>query len=164
MDLRDTPSGGNSSVARGLMGRLVTTQRPYQRHEYPAEYRDSGVQRIWVEYVAPRGMPVTVPVIVLVGGWTGSMGEGLAIGLHSAIGAPVWGRPMAHLQGALGETQLAHSGIAVRVPNEKLFTVDGSPREAFVPEAVALTAETAEADPLLSAAVAALASGAAARN
>jgi hypothetical protein len=144
------------------MGRLVTTPRPYQRHEYPAEHRDSGVQRIWVEYVAPRGVPVDVPVIVLVGAWTGSMGEDLAIGLHSAIGAQLWGRPMAHLLGALGET-LVHSGIPVRVPNEKLFTVHGSPREAFVPQAPELPDQATEADPLLRAALAALASGSAPR-
>jgi len=137
IDLRDTPRGGTSSVARGIMGRLVATERPYQRHELVAEYRLSGVRRIWVEYVAPRGATFQGPVVVLVGPWTGSMGEGLAIGLDAARGAAVVGRPMARLRGALAERTLTHSGIVVRIPAEKLSHVDGRPREAFVPRPVA---------------------------
>ena len=137
IDLRDTPSGGNSSVARGIMGRLVGETLPYQRHELVAEFRATGIRRVWVEYVAPRGSLFAGPVVVLVGRWTGSMGEGLAIGLNATRGAPVVGQPMAHLLGANGETTLPHSKIVVRVPTEKLFHVDGSPREAFAPCPVA---------------------------
>jgi carboxyl-terminal processing protease len=137
IDLRDTPSGGNSSVARGIMGRLVNHTLPYQRHELVSEARTTGVRRVWVEYVAPRAPVFSKPVVVLVGRWTGSMGEGLAIGLNATRGAPVLGQPMAHLLGAMGETILPHSKIAVRVPIEKLFHIDGTPREAFVPRAIA---------------------------
>ena len=133
LDLRDTPSGGTSSVARGIMGRLVAREAPYQRHERVSEARETGVRRVWVEYVEPRGKPFRGKVVVLVGRWTGSMGEGIAIGLNAARGAPVVGQPMAHLLGALDELRLPHSGIVVRIPTEKLFHVDGTPREAFVP-------------------------------
>jgi carboxyl-terminal processing protease len=136
LDLRDTPSGGHTGVARGLMGRLVQGVRPYQRHERVSEYRQRGVRRVWVEYVSERGSVFKGPVVVLVGRWTGSMGEGLAIGLHAARGAPVLGQPMAGLQGALGEYKLPHSGISVRVPVERLFHVDGTPRELFLPQAL----------------------------
>lgn len=136
LDLRDTPSGGTSTVARGLLGRLVAQTRPYQRHELVSERRATGIARTWIELVEPRGATFRGPVLVLVGPWTASMGEGLAIGLNGARGAPVVGRPMAHLLGALGETVLPHTGITVRVPAEKLFHVDGQPREAFLPRAV----------------------------
>lgn len=155
IDLRDTPSGGIASVARGLLGRLVSRTLPYQRHESVSEYRRTGTRRIWVEEVSPREPAFTAPVVVLVGPWTGSMGEGLAIGLDAARGAPVLGRPMAGLLGALGETELPHSKIAVRVPAEKLFHVDGTPREAYVPCEVVTqrSAPGAAADPELEAAV-----------
>ncbi len=133
LDLRDTPSGGNSTVARGIMGRLVTAGGPYQVHELVAEARSSGIRRRWIEYAMPRGVPFTAPVVVLVGRWTGSMGEGIAIGIHALRGAPVVGTPMARLLVALGEVKLPASGIVVRIPTEKLFHVDGTPREAFVP-------------------------------
>ncbi len=140
IDLRDTPSGGNSSVARGILGRLVDRMLPYQRHELVSEFRATGVRRVWDEYVVQRGRPFLKPVVVLVGPWTGSMGEGLAIGLNATRGAAVLGQPMAKLLGALGEVVLPHSGIVVRVPVEKLFHVDGTPRETALPCAVAVSA------------------------
>ena len=133
IDLRDTPSGGISSVARGILGRLIDKELPYQRHELVAEFHSTGIRRIWTEYVAPRPSTFQGPVVVLVGPWTGSMGEGLAIGLSATRGAPVLGRPMAHLLGALGEFTLPNSQIVVRIPVEKLFHVDGRPRESFMP-------------------------------
>lgn len=156
LDLRDTPSGGTSSVARGIMGHLVATPSPYQKHEYVAEGRQTGVPRVWVEYVTPRAPRLDAPLVVLVGAWTGSMGEGIAIGLNAARGAPVLGQRMAQLLGALGETRLSNSGIVVRVPNERLFHVNGTPREAFVPQAVG---DTAQGDSTLAAALKRLSTG-----
>jgi carboxyl-terminal processing protease len=134
LDLRDTPGGGNTTVARGIMGRLITEERPYQRHELAAEETRHGVRRIWVEHVAPRGpFAYTQPVVVLVGRWTASMGEGLAIGLDGMGRARVIGSPMAGLQGALYDVPLPRTRFTVRVPAERLYHVDGTPREAWAP-------------------------------
>jgi len=155
IDLRDTPGGGTSTVARGLLGRFAPRTLPYQRHERPQEMRETGIRRIWVEYVAPRGTRYSGPVTVLVGPWTGSMGEGLAIGLDAVAGAAVVGQPMAHLRGALDQTELPHTGIVVRVPAEKLFHVDGRPREDYLPARLATAGVvSASGDPELDAALA----------
>ena len=71
---------------------------------------------IWVEHVAPRG-PYTYagPIAVLVGRWTGSMGERVAIGLDGMQRATVFGSAMAGLQGATYSRSLEHTGIPVRV-------------------------------------------------
>lgn len=145
LDLRDTPSGGTSTVARGIMSRLITVEQPYQWHELPAEQQRFGVRRLWLEYVAPRG-PFTYdgPIIVLVGAWTGSMGEGLAIGLDGMSRATVVGRPMAGLVGAVYDVRLPNTGFVVRIPAERLFHVDGTPREAFLPRVVMERAGTGE--------------------
>jgi C-terminal processing protease CtpA/Prc len=134
LDLRDTPSGGNTTVARGIMGRLVSQVRPYQVHELPSEERLYGIRRIWAEQVAPRG-PFTYdrPVAVLVGRWTGSMGEGLAMALDGMERATVVGTPMAGLLGATYGITLPRTGWSVRVPAERLYHLDGTPRENFVP-------------------------------
>ena len=153
IDLRDTPSGGNTSVARGILSRLIGSVVPYQRHEHVGEYRSTGIRRIWTEYVAPRGVEFSKPIVVLVGRWTGSMGEGLAIGLNATRSAPVLGRPMARLLGALGEFSLPQSRIVVRVPVEKLFHVDGTPREAYLPRSVAKGVSPGQADAELIAAL-----------
>lgn len=134
LDLTDTASGGNTSVARGIMSWFVSKPTSYQMHILPAEERQTGVARRWIEQVLPRpGKHHRGPVTVRVGRWTGSMGEGLALGFD-AIGARVEGEPMAGLLGAIYDYQLEQSGLTIKFPVERLYHVDGTPREAFVPK------------------------------
>ena len=133
IDLTDTPSGGNTVVARAVMGWFVTAPTGYQVHNLPSEERETGVPRQWVEQVLPRpGKHHDGPVSVRVSRWTGSMGEGLAIGFD-ALGSHVTGGPMAGLRGAVSDLTLPHSGLTLKLPTERLYTVSGVPREAFVP-------------------------------
>lgn len=133
LDLTDTASGGNTVVARAIMGWFVDGPTAYQIHNLPAEERETGIPRQWIEQVLPRpGKRHRGPVSVRVGRWTGSMGEGLAIGMD-ALGAEVSGGPMAGLLGAVYDHRLANSGLVIKLPTERLYAVDGTPREAFVP-------------------------------
>lgn len=133
IDLRDTPGGGYTTVARAILGWFVDRPRAYQVHNLPAEERNTGIPRQWVEQVLPRtGKHHAGPVRVLVGRWTGSMGEGLAIGFD-AIGAEVTGAKMAGLVGAIYDHRLEHSGLVIKLPAERLMHVDGTPREQFMP-------------------------------
>lgn len=135
IDLRDTPGGGNTTIARAILGWFVDRPRAYQIHNLPSEQRNTGIPRQWVEQVLPRpGKHHAGPVRVLVGRWTGSMGEGLAIAFD-AIGAEVTGQEMAGLLGAIYDHRLEHSGLVIKLPAERLMHVDGTPREQFVPDA-----------------------------
>ncbi|MBB5746518.1 peptidase S41 [Brevundimonas variabilis] len=131
LDLADTPSGGNTVVARAIMGWFVSEARPYQIHRQIAEERLTGIPRQWIEELLPRdGRHHSGPVKVRVSRWTGSMGEGLAIGMD-AIGAEVSGCPMAGLLGAVYDFRLEHSGLVLKLPTERLSAVNGLPREDF---------------------------------
>lgn len=133
IDLSDTPSGGNTSIARAVMGWFVRRPAPYQMHRFPAEERETGIGRQWAEYVLPRaGKFHPGPVRVKVGRWTGSMGEGMAIGFM-ALGKQVCGGPMAQLKGAVYDFDLPRSGLRVKFPAERLFTIDGQPRHRLTP-------------------------------
>ena len=133
IDLTDTGSGGTSTVARAIMGWFVTQPRPYQMHVSPEEFRQTGISRQWSEYVGPRaGKHFAGPVSVRVGRWTGSMGEGLAVGF-AAMGVPVCGTLMAGLLGAIEDSRLEHSGLVVKFATERLTTLAGTPRELFQP-------------------------------
>jgi len=135
LDLTDTPGGGNTMVARAILGWFVDRPRSYQVHNLPAEERRTGIARQWVEQVMPRpGKFHRGPVTVEVGRWTGSMGEGLAIGFD-AVGGRVTGTRMAGLLGAIYDHRLEHSGLVLKLPTERLTAVDGTPREDFVPSA-----------------------------
>jgi carboxyl-terminal processing protease len=133
LDLRDVPSGGDSSVALGIMGRFVHTMLAYQRHRIP-NYGQADVERNWLELVAPRG-PFTydAPLVVLVDHWTGSMGEGMAMGLDAMKRAVVVGTPMAHLAGAVNDFHLPKTGVDLAFATEQLYHPDGTPRHRWLP-------------------------------
>jgi C-terminal processing protease CtpA/Prc len=133
LDLRDTPNGGNTTVARGIMGRFIDREEFYQKHSFPSEERQTGIKRSWVELVSPRGPLYPRPVVVLVDHWTESMGEGMAIGMDAIKRAKIVGTEMAGHAGAVQIITLPNSKIGVSFPPEKLFHVNGTPREDFVP-------------------------------
>jgi len=154
VDLRNTASGGNTSVARGILGRFVRQDVPYQKHVLPAEERETGVRRSWLELVSARGeFTYSQPVVVLVNRWTGSMGEGLAIGFDATGTATVAGTPMAGLVGATSHIMLPHTGIGINVPTERLYHVNGTPREAYVPAELDVSHVAAGKDPFVEAAL-----------
>ena len=134
IDLRETPSGGNSIVARGIMSRFITTDMPYQKHVLPNEEKEFAVKRSWLELVSPRG-PFTYnkQVVVLVDHWTGSMGEGISIGFDALGKAKIIGTKMAGLNGAINGYQTSKTKIPYSFPTEQLYHINGTPRETFIP-------------------------------
>ncbi len=155
LDLRNTPSGGNTVVARGILGRFISGEQPYQRHVLASEERDTGIRRSWLELVSPRGQfTYQRPVAVLVGHWTGSMGEGLAIGFDATGAGTVVGTAMAGLVGATDRNVLPRTRIGLNLPVERLYHVNGTPREAFQPRVlVDVTRPNSDADPFVGAAL-----------
>jgi len=132
IDLTETPGGGNTNVARAIMGWFVAEPTPYQMHDLPAELRQTAIARRWMEYVLPReGRHFDGEVRVHVGRWTGSMGEGIAIGMDH-FGFVVEGHEMAGLLGAIYDLRLSNSQMLFKLPVERLSAVDGTPREDFV--------------------------------
>lgn len=133
IDLRSTGSGGNSSVARGMMGLFISRRLPYQRHRVVE--RESKTVRDWVEYASPRlSSPITKPLVILVNRWTGSMGEGIAVGFDALKRGTVVGTRMAGLRGAVDNLELPQSHIRVFFPTEEVFHVNGTPRHEWVPK------------------------------
>ena len=132
LDLRNTPSGGNTDVARGIIGHFISETRPYQMHRIPAVERRHGVPREFVEHVVPREPLHAGKVIVLGGPWTGSMGEGIVIGMDAAAEAHTIASDMGDLLGAVFNEPLGHCDATVNLGVESLFHVDGTPRADYV--------------------------------
>lgn len=135
LDLRNTVDGGDSYVARGIMSRFISEAKPYQKHAV-MEKPDNGpaIERSWVEYVSPRGKIYTKPLIVLVGRWTGSMGEGLAIGLEGIQRGTIIGSEMERLAGEMEGFAFKNQRFGYRISVAKLFHVNGTLREQYVPK------------------------------
>jgi C-terminal processing protease CtpA/Prc len=147
IDLRDIPSGGNSTVALGVLGRFVGRRAPYQMHRIP-NFGRPDVERVWLEEVTPRGpFQYTKPVVVLADHWTGSMGEGIAVGFDALHRAIVVGTSLARLNGSVQTVTLEHTHINVNIPEEQIFHVNGVPRHEWNPPVlVDLVATRGQAD------------------
>ena len=127
LDLRDTPGGGNTDVAEPILGHFLGETTGYQR-VLPMD------EPAWVKQASPHGgWKAEGPVVVLVGRWTGSMGEGLAIGFDGARRGDVFGSDMARLAGGVEEYTLSHTGFPIRLPAYSLAHVYGTPRHEWTP-------------------------------
>ncbi len=131
IDLTETASGGNSTVARCIMGRFISKTKPYQQHEF--DEKEFQTQRKWVEYVIPRKTQFKGNVFIIVGHWTGSMGEGIAIGFDGLKRAKIIGTEMAKLLGAINRFVMTETQIGFQIPTERLYHINGTPREKYKP-------------------------------
>jgi C-terminal processing protease CtpA/Prc len=131
IDLTETASGGNSTVARCMLGRFINKTKPYQQHEY--DEKEFQTQRKWVEYVTPRKTQFKGNVFIIVGRWTGSMGEGIAIGFDGLKKAKIIGTEMAKLIGAINGFVMTETQIGFQIPTERLYHINGTPREKYKP-------------------------------
>jgi C-terminal processing protease CtpA/Prc len=139
IDLTETPGGGNTTVARAIMGRFITKLLPYQIHEF--DEKQYQTKRHWLEYVTPRKEIYKGNVFILVGHWTGSMGEGMAIGFDGMKRAKIIGTEMAGLIGAISNFQLTETKIGFQFPTERMYHISGTPRENFLPETLTKNSE-----------------------
>ena len=134
IDLRNTVAGGNSYVARGIMSRFINKSKPYQKHWTKEQYDSNPiVERSWTEYVSPRKEQYEKPVVILVGRWTGSMGEGLAIGFEGMERAEIVGSEMEKLAGEVSAFSFKNQSFGYRLSTAKLFHINGTPREKYLP-------------------------------
>lgn len=139
IDLRDTHRGGNAEVAKSIMGKFITEEMPFQVHERVGLEREFGIKRKYVEILFPLDNPYRKPVYILVGRWTGSVGEAIAQGFSNIETAKVIGTEMAKLKGAVTCFTLQETGIGICFPFEKLYNINGTPREDFIPEIITNT-------------------------
>lgn len=158
LDLRNTPSGGNTDVAEPILGRFVTREAPYQRLAWTVSVGGKEVPRGMLSLVVPRRdrPAVTVPLVVLVSRWTGSMGEGMAVGLHALGRATVVGTRMAGLAGGVESFTMPASEVSFQIPVGTIHTMDGTPREQWAPPVLVDLATATGADPILEAGLAEL--------
>lgn len=140
-ELRDAPAllidvrgngGGDTAVARPIMGRFITARRPYARMRRRA---GAGLGPAWTEYVEPRG-PFTfaAPVVVLCDRWSGSMAEGFPMGMRGLGRARIVGTPMMRLGAAVFPLRLDRTGIDLQYSAEPVYDVDDRPRWEMRPD------------------------------
>jgi carboxyl-terminal processing protease len=126
IDLRNTVDGGNTSVAKPIMGMFIQEKKPYQLYE--------NEKKTYFGYVKPNKLYYDKPLYILVNRWTGSMGEGITIGLNSMNRATIIGTEMERLAGGMKTIKFENHNYGFRVSFERIFDINGNPREEFVPK------------------------------
>ncbi|MEQ1812781.1 MAG: S41 family peptidase [Terricaulis sp.] len=124
--------GGDTAVARPIMGRFITETRPYA---HMRRRSGRGLSQRWVEAVDPRG-PFTYAgkVVVLADHWSGSMAEGFPMGMRAVAGARIVGTRMMGLGAAVFSLRLDRTGVGAQYSAEPVYDVNDRPRWLLAPD------------------------------
>ena len=135
LDVRGN-GGGDTAVARPIMGRFIRKAAPYAMMRRRA---GEGLSEPWVETVDPEG-PFTFdgPVAVVVDRWSGSMAEGFPMGMKSLGRGVIVGSPMMGLGAAVFPLRLDRTGIDAQYSAEPVYDAQGNPRWHLRPDIEAL--------------------------
>ncbi|MCH2056745.1 MAG: S41 family peptidase [Thalassotalea sp.] len=131
VDLRNIPSGGNTSVAEPILGHFVkqkTAYQLYQLQENGVMFQEAQMQQAFAK---PNTPFYSKPFVILVGRWTGSIGEGMMIGFDALGARAIIGAPVADLLGGIKSINLDESNSTLYLGFERLFHVNGTYREDF---------------------------------
>lgn len=133
IDARDN-GGGDTAIARPIMGRFIKERRPYalmrRRSGQGVSLTDP-----WTEYVDPQG-PFTYekPVVVLQNHWSGSMAEGFPMGMKGIGRAVTVGTETMGLGAAVFPLRLDRTGTSINYSAEPVYDVKGTPRWQLKPD------------------------------
>ncbi len=126
--------GGDTAVARPIMGRFIHARAPYARMR---RREGAGLSPAWTEFVEPRG-PFTYdrPVVVLTDLWSASMAEGFPMGMRGLGRARIVGRPMMGLGAAVLTFDLPFSGLSLQYSAEPVYDIADQPRWRLSPDVI----------------------------
>lgn len=132
--------GGDTAVARPIMGRFIARPMPYammrrRAGSHAGSHAGRGLGPFWTEYVEPAG-PFTFsrPVAVVVDHWSGSMAEGFPMGMRAIAGAAIVGTPMMGLGAAVFPLRLDRTGIEAQYSAEPVYDIARRPRWELRPD------------------------------
>ena len=136
IDVREN-GGGDTAVARPIMGRFIRERRPYALMRRRSG-QGIGLTDPWTEYVDPQG-PFTYenPVVVLQNHWSASMAEGFPMGMKGIGRARTVGTETMRLGAAVFPLRLDRTGVTVNYSAEPVYAVDGTPRWRLKPDVAA---------------------------
>ncbi len=125
LDLRNTIDGGGTNIGNPIAGHFTRKKLTFQK------YKNS--QNGFVDHIKPTKPKYDKPLIVLVGRWTASMGEGVASGLDGVGIGKIVGTEMQKLAGATKNYNFSNFDYGYQAPYIEVLHISGLPREKFVP-------------------------------
>ncbi len=126
LDLRNTVDGGNTNIAYPIAGHFTNKKRIFQK------YKNANTK--FVDYIKPQKPYYKKPLVLVVGRWTGSVGEGLASGFEGTGIAKVIGTEMQKLAGATKNFNFIYCNFGYQMPYIEVLQQNNEPRENFIPK------------------------------
>lgn len=140
IDVRQN-GGGDTAVARPIMGRFIARQKPYARMR---RREGDHLSDPWTEVVDPRGpFTYTAPVVVLTSRWSASMAEGFPMGMRGIERASIVGTPMMRLGAGVFPLHLDRTNIQLQYSAEPVYDVYDRARSLIEPDVLVLPADDA---------------------
>lgn len=131
IDVRQN-GGGDTAVARPIMGRFISETKPYARMR---RREGGGLSEPWTEVVEPRGpFTYSAPVAVLTSRWSASMAEGFPMGMRGIGRGVIVGTPMMRLGAAVFSSRLDRTGLQLQYSAEPVYDVEDRPRWRLEPD------------------------------
>jgi Peptidase family S41 len=126
LDLRNTVDGGSTNIANPIAGHFTNKKLIFQK--YKNTYKE------FVDHIKPKNPRFDNPLVVLVGRWTGSMGEGLASGFDGTGIGTIVGTEMQKLAGATKDYKFNYIHFGYQAPYIEVLHINGTPRQKLVPK------------------------------
>jgi carboxyl-terminal processing protease len=131
IDVRQN-GGGDTAVARPIMGRFIAEAKPYARMR---RREGDHLSAAWTETVDPRGpFTYTAPVAVLTTRWSASMAEGFPMGMRGIGRATIVGTPMMRVGAGVFPLRLDRTGMELQYSAEPVYDVNDQPRWRLEPD------------------------------
>jgi carboxyl-terminal processing protease len=131
IDVRQN-GGGDTAIARPIMGRFISEQKPYARMR---RREGKELSAAWTETVDPRGpFTYTAPVAVLTTRWSASMAEGFPMGMRGLDRAMIVGTPMMRVGAGVFPLRLDRTGVQLQYSAEPVYDVKDRPRWLLDPD------------------------------
>jgi carboxyl-terminal processing protease len=131
IDVRNN-GGGDTAVARPIMGRFISSRKPYAKMSKRA---GTGLGNMWIETVNPRGpFMYDKPVVVLCNHWSASMAEGFPMGMRAIANAKIIGTRMMGLGAAVYTHHIPIIDLSFQYSAEPVYDVNGNSRSNLIPD------------------------------
>jgi len=138
IDIRNSPSGGSTGAAYPIIGHFVKKTVPFQKYEYL-----SGKQE--TDNLKSKKPFINKPLVLIVGRWTGSVGEGLASGVGSNKIGVILGTEMHKLAGSICGYKFNYLPYNYQIPCNDVQQLNGEPRTDIKPK-ILITNDNTEED------------------
>jgi carboxyl-terminal processing protease len=126
IDIRNSPNGGSTFASYPIIGHFIKLSVQFQKYK-----EIDGTEK--TDKLKSRKPFIKKPMVLVVGRWTGSVGEGLASGVKSNKIGIVLGTELHKLAGSMSGYKFKYLPYDYQIPHVDVQQLNGKPRTDLLP-------------------------------